>query len=245
MSLHSRASIAKRRFLDRRQARAEQSEYERYCDLEFADVTALLEAHFTTWSEPAHVNRPGFEAALLNAHLPPLTIIETGTSAWGTDSTRLWDAYVQRFGGELWSVDLSETPSRRLSRQVCDHTHLVVQDSVSFLQSFVAQHPLRTVDLCYLDSWDVDWADPAASMDHGLAEYRAIAPLLRSGSILLIDDTPTSLEFVPPMHLEGAQRFLVGHGVVPGKGTWVVKELRDRPDVRIIWEGYSVCFVFE
>jgi len=245
VSLRSRASIAKRSFLDRLKAHAEQSEYERYRELDFADAAALLEAHFATWSEPGHINRPGFEAALLSAHKRPLTIIETGTSAWGTDSSRLWDAYVQRFGGEFWSVDLSEAPSRRLSKQVCERTQLVVQDSVSFLQAFVAQDPLRTVDLCYLDSWDVDWADPQASMEHGLAEFQAIAPLLHSGSILLIDDTPTALEFVPAAHLEQAKRFLAQHGFLPGKGALVMQALGRRPDVRVIWEGYSVGLAFE
>jgi hypothetical protein len=245
VSLRSRASIAKRNFLDRRQARAEQTEYERYRSLEFADVTGLLEAHFSTWSEPTHVNRPGFEQALACSRPGPLTIIETGTSAWGTDSTRLWDAYVQRFGGEFWSVDLSAAPSSRLAKQVCDRTHLVVQDSVSFLNSFVEADPLRTVDLCYLDSWDVDWADPQASMDHGLAEFHAIAPLLRSGSVLLIDDTPTALEYVPPSHTEQAQRFLAQRGFLPGKGALVIQELQQRADVRKIWEGYSVGLAFE
>ena len=244
MSLRQRASVAKRSYLDGRRSRAERQRYERYRALELADASALLDAHFTTWSDPGHVNRTGFQKALEAAKAGPLTIIETGTSAWGTDSTRLWDGYVQRFGGELWSVDLSDAPSRRLAEQVCARTHLVVQDSVSFLTEFVAEHPERTVDICYLDSWDVDWADPDASMEHGLAEYRAVEPLLRSGSVLLIDDTPTAPTFVPPAHRGRAEDFQGRHGFLPGKGALVLAELRERPDVELIWEGYSVGLAF-
>jgi hypothetical protein len=52
----------------------------------------LLAAHFDTWSSPNHINRPGFEVAVELMGDRPMRILETGTSAWGTDSTRLWDA---------------------------------------------------------------------------------------------------------------------------------------------------------
>jgi hypothetical protein len=244
MNLRQTASRSKRNLLDRREARAEQVLYSNYQKIAFSGSEDLIEAHFSTWSEPDHTNRPGFEAALKNSNARPLNIIETGTSAWGTDSTRLWDAYVQHFGGEFWSVDLSTAPSKRLKNQVSQHTHLIVSDSVSFLQDFAKDHVGENVDICYLDSWDVDWQDPEPSMEHGLAEFHAVEKLLGPGSVLLIDDTPTSLEDVPPSEKEAAASFLALRGFLPGKGALIVQELEARSDIRAVWKGYSVAFEF-
>ena len=61
------------------------------------------------------------------------TDVETGTSAWGTDSTRLWDNYVTHYGGSFHSVDIRSEPARRLKGQVGKRTRLVTSDSVNFL----------------------------------------------------------------------------------------------------------------
>lgn len=244
MNLRQMASRSKRKFLDLREARAEQAAYSNYRNIAFLGSEDLIQTHFETWSDPQHLNRPGFEAALRNSNSRPLNIIETGTSAWGTDSTRLWDAYVQHFGGELWSVDLSTVPSQRLKKQVSENTHLIVSDSVAFLQSFAQEHAGMQVDICYLDSWDVDWQDPVPSMDHGLAEFHAIEKLLKPGSVLLIDDTPMSLEDVPLSEKEAASSFLALRGFLPGKGALIVQELQARSNIRVVWEGYSVALEF-
>ena len=244
MDLRQMASRSKRKFLDRQKVRAEQARYSNYRKLSFSGSDDLIEKHFSTWSEPDHMNRPGFEAVLKNSNARPLNIIETGTSAWGTDSSRLWDAYVQHFGGEFWSVDLSADPSKRLKNQVSEHTHLIVSDSVSFLQDFARNHVGENVDICYLDSWDVDWQDPEPSMEHGLAEFHAIERLLGPGSVLLIDDTPTSLDVMPLRGRDAAASFLGQRGFLPGKGALVIQELQSRSNVRVIWQGYSVAYEF-
>ncbi len=35
----------------------------------------------------------------------PARILETGSSAWGTNSSLLFDSYVHRFGGEFYTID--------------------------------------------------------------------------------------------------------------------------------------------
>lgn len=48
--------------------------------------------------------------AIGSLHESPSTIIETGSSAWGTDSSVMFDSFVQSFGGEFLSVDIRLEP---------------------------------------------------------------------------------------------------------------------------------------
>jgi hypothetical protein len=174
----------------------------------------------------------------------PQVILETGTSAWGTDSTRLWDAYVERFGGQFWSVDLSPAPRDRLDGQICDSTHLAVEDSVRFLTSFAIDNPGLRVDVCYLDSWDLDWSNPDPAAAHGLAEWHAIKPRMGPGSVLVIDDSPSSLEWVPSSHHEEAKDYYSSHGYLPGKGALAHQDLLADPKVHVLWHGYNAVYEF-
>jgi hypothetical protein len=45
-----------------------------------------------------------------------------------------------------------------------------------------------TVDLLYLDSFDVDWDDPHPSALHHLHELCAAMPALKPGAIVAVDD---------------------------------------------------------
>lgn len=245
VELRKRASQARRRFKDRRLARHEAQLFEAFQALQLRDGAALLDAHFRTWSQPDHINRPGFTACLELMEDRPQLIIETGTSAWGTDSTRLWDAYVKTFGGEFWSVDLSPAPRMRLVDQVGPHTHLVVEDSVRFLTDFTASHRDVILGMCYLDSWDLDWSDPDPAAEHGLAEFHAIRPLLGRGSVLVIDDSPGTMAWVPQDKQDSADRYLRERGYLPGKGALVHRELANDPRVRIVWHGYNAVYHFE
>ena len=119
-------------------------------------VESLVYKHFSTWSSLDHINKRGFEIALKSLDEKSALIIETGTSAWGTDSTRLWDTYIRKFGGELYSVDIREEASQALIGQMSRRSRLIVDDSVSFLSKWNGGCP----DLYYLDSWDLDLAAP-------------------------------------------------------------------------------------
>lgn len=231
--------------MERRRLRLEMRKYETYKLLRFDSVAELSDAHFSTWSDISHVNRPGFDAvlALMAGHRK--IILETGTSAWGTDSTRLWDAYISRFGGEFWSVDLSPAPSSRLRDQVSLNTHLEVSDSVTFINEFmtVCAHPI--VDVCYLDSWDLNWNDPEQAAQHGLNEWHAVARLMGAGSILIVDDSPVSIDWVPEQFRQLAREYEIAHGYLPGKGALIDIELRSDPRVELIWHGYNSVYLFK
>lgn len=237
--------MSARRRLERRRASAiETRRYRRLRGQTYASGAELVDVHFSEWSVPDHINRPGFDAAVALMAEQPRAIVETGTSAWGTDSTRLWDGYVAAFGGQFWSVDLSSHPAERLQGQVSEATHLVVDDSVHFLSNFAENSGVRHLDVCYLDSWDLDWDDPDPAAEHGLAEWEAVAPLLGPGSVLIVDDSPASLDWVPAPHRADAGRYLAERGYLPGKGALVDIALRQRPDVQLVWHGYNAVYHF-
>jgi hypothetical protein len=205
--------------------------------VEFTDKT-LTESHFACWSTLDHVNYSAFQKIENLMGGRPQKIIETGTSAWGTESTRFWDSYVRSFGGELWSVDIREEPSRRLRFQKSAHTQLVVGDSVEFLNTSNAAE----ADVYFLDSWDVDWEDSLAASLHGKKEFDAILPALRVGDLVLIDDTPRDLTFLPHHVHKSAEEFQLQQRAMPGKGGLVVKEISNDPNFEILFHEYALLF---
>lgn len=214
----------------------------KFANAQVNDGWELVDLHYHTWvRRDVASRRRGFELALGKLGGKPATIVETGTSAWGVDSTRLFDAYVRIFGGQFQSVDLREEPSRRLAGQVSSRTKFSVGDSVEALRNL--PDTFDQVDLVYLDSLDVDWSFPGPSASHCLQEWMAVAPHLRSGSLVLIDDTPKTLEDIPnfdPNVKRAAERHLLGTGRLPGKGELVLLALNQVPRAQIIHHRYSL-----
>jgi hypothetical protein len=209
----------------------------------YTDAGQLVHDHFAKRSELSHINYASIRDLVLRMGGRPQTIMETGMSAWGTDSTRLFDAYVRSFGGALWSVDLSPVPVERLRGQVGPTTTLACEDSVSFLERWVAEHPGVQLDVVYLDSWDVDFADPLPAGEHCLRELKAIEPALGRGTLMLVDDTPGSLEDVPEGVRDDAIRAHAKHGVWPGKGMLLDSYLA-HTSAEKLRHGYQVLYRF-
>lgn len=180
--------------------------------------------HFNNWTDPNHVNRSGFEKAISAIGKPNPNFFETGTSAHGIDSTRLFDLLAIKMKGKLISVDLSAKPKNSLKFQLSQKSKLFVGDSVHFIRDELSNY-FSHIDLCYLDSWDVDWLDPKPSELHGLSEFQQLNPFLVSGSLILIDDTPVSLEFIPKKFHQYAEKYKKESGYYPGKGAQVLREI--------------------
>ncbi len=157
----------------------------------------------------------------------PATIVETGISCRGTDSTRLFDSYVRSFGGEFWSVDIDPEVVNGVRSEVGARTELRCDDSVHFLSRWVRDHHGERADLVYLDSFDVDFADPWPAAEHCLHEFEAIRPALRPGSLLLIDDSPGAIADVPEAYREAGQEIHDECGFFPGKGMLVEARLEE------------------
>ena len=191
----------------------------------FKTVEDLVDGHFDRWSQPDHQNRQGLFLALNSLSGKPAVIVETGTSAYGTDSSRLFDAYVRSFGGNFFSVDINSYPSKRLKFAKSKRTHFYIMDSVQFLLNFTEITAEKSADLIYLDSLDVDWSNPFESAEHGEKELLAIRHLLCSGTIVVIDDTPAEIKWIPGADRSAARNFKNKFGVLPGKGAFYNRAL--------------------
>lgn len=176
-------------------------------------------------------------------HQESAIILETGPSAWGTNSSLLFDSYVNSFGGSFESVDIRLQPSIVLRVQCSSNSSFYCNDSVSFLNQWSKNN--HQVDLVYLDSWDVDWDNPIPSAMHGLSEYLAIAPSLLPGSLLLVDDTPFDdqvTKSVQPNHIEPFMRFYGMFGFYPGKGAFVKQHLESIGRGKQIEHSYQLLW---
>lgn len=203
--------------------------------------SSLLEGHFRIFSSPSHVCLSGFKVALDLLDGGPASIIETGTSAWGTDSTALWAKYVKTFGGRLWSVDIRQEPALKLGF-LGHQIELVVEDSVLFLQNFASENEGVKIDLIYLDSFDVDWSDPTPAANHGWGEFVAIQPLVKPGTIVIIDDTPrnpTEMPFVSEEVMKHVRSFFERKIGPPGKGNLVFNFVSQSSEWEILHHSYN------
>jgi hypothetical protein len=126
-----------------------------------------------------------------NPNKNDFVFVETGCSAHGTKSTILWDIFVNKFGGKVLSVDLNEQAVLEARKFVSNKTQIVHSDSLEFLPKIN-----ESIDFLYLDSYDVDFLNPRDSAEHHLKEFNCVKHLLHKNSIILIDDTPVSPEWL-------------------------------------------------
>ncbi|PRY98649.1 hypothetical protein BCM14_1482 [Jezberella montanilacus] len=205
------------------------------------NLQRLVTEHFRAYSDPNHPCCPTLFMALDALNNKSAVIVETGSSAWGTNSTILFDAYCNSFGGHCYSVDIRPDPMLQLRRLVSNRTSLYCDDSVSFLSTLTV--PENKIDLLYLDSWDVDWNDPIPSAIHGLNEYLTATRNLQSGSLVLIDDTPVDLDsirFVQPHAIESFRNFQEKFGFEPGKGSLVKRLIESTGRGTILAHKYQL-----
>lgn len=211
------------------------------------ELRAMIDEHFVKATGRAagnHVNRAVAEKLLRVMRGRPLHMIETGTSAWGIDSTRLFDNYIRKYGGYLHSVDIRDKAGKKLIDKggpLGNRTRLHLGDSVewlkkgmpaaigsSFPESERAKLSLKeiyeSVDIFFLDSHDVDWEAPDMCAFHGFSEVMA-----------LLNPNFTMDQVIP---LEDAFREGVGNISVadimlrPGALIWI----DDTPKTESIWE---------
>lgn len=142
-----------------------------------------------------HINYHTMKQALIslveNNPAQEYYVVETGCAAHGTKSTLLWDKFVNSFGGEVNSVDLDEKAVNYTNSLVSKQTKVTCSDSLVYLPTLT-----RSIDFLYLDSYDVDFLNPLPSAEHHLKEFLSVKHLLHKGSVVLIDDTPVSPEWL-------------------------------------------------
>jgi hypothetical protein len=213
---------------------------------EFSDLDELITSHFKHYSESTHICRPTLTEALKRLEGRAATIVETGSSAWGTNSSLLFDAYVNKYGGTFETVDIRVAPSAVLQNLCSPRTTLYRDDSVSFLKKWGDINPNKKIDLLYLDSWDVNWQNPNPSALHGLAELLAIFENLKEGSLLLVDDTPIdgSCFLSAQVQIDDFNDYQKAYTFTPGKGALIKLILNKIGRGQQIAHGYQLLWQF-
>ena len=193
--------------------------------------------------ELAHINYPTFRTLFERIDWPlPLSILETGSSAHGTNSSALFAKVIARFGGRFTTVDLNPMVSAHARKILQAHgasdCAAVCDDSVRFISSATDRY-----NVVYLDSFDLLPGRFVDSERHGAAEFHGLISrgLLQDGALILVDDTPRSIEIlatqVDDAHLLAAREHVVQHGRLPGKGALIREQAAASESFEIVsWE---------
>jgi len=162
----------------------------------YQNINEIVLNHFEFIKNKNHPCKETFMHALLTfeknfSGSDNILIVETGSSAWGVNSSILLDSVSNYMKCNFETVDIRINPLLRLYKIVSNRTILHVDDSIKFLKKSAVKN--KKIGFLYLDSCDVDWKYPEKSAVHGLNEFIEALPCLQSGSVVLIDDTPIDL----------------------------------------------------
>lgn len=206
-------------------------------------IEEVLKIHFKTYTDKEHPCRDTLSLALELLDEKPARIVETGSSAWGANSSMLFDLYVSNFGGSFNSVDIRIGPAINLSKKCSNLSNFWCDDSANWLSNLVDKS-FGELNLVYLDSWDVDPKEPIESALHGLNEFLTILPLLKKGCLVLIDDTPINKEHALLVQGDNwANQWVESkkkYGFPPGKGSLIKQYIELNSLGKIIEHKYQL-----
>ncbi len=166
---------------------------------------------------------------LLSSKSENFSIIETGTirnpNNWKDgNSGFLFSELVKIHGGFVKSVDIDQKAVDTANKFVDpNYYRSYCSDSVDWLKN---QTDLNSIDLFYLDSYDVEWFNDEPSAEHHLKEFLVIEPFLKSNSIVAIDDNS----------------FLLS-GKRTGKGRKIFEYLESK-NILPIFDEYQIIYKF-
>lgn len=126
-----------------------------------------------------------------NPNLNKFNFVETGCATYGIKSTLLWDKFVNFYDGSVVSVDLNEYAVNNTNELISNKSKVFHSNSLDYLPKVD-----KFIDFLYLDSYDVDFLNPLPSAMHHLEEFIRVKHLLHKNSIILINDTPVSPEWL-------------------------------------------------
>jgi hypothetical protein len=166
-----------------------------------------------------------------NKDLNQFKIVATGCSVHGTKSTLLWDKFVNFYDGSVVSVSLNEDAVNNATTLISSKSKVIHSNSLDYLPKVDS-----LIDLLYLDNNDVDFLNPLHSAMHNLEEFNRVKHLLHKNSIILIDDTPVSPEWLDdgqhnPIYSALKRQF---NPRIAGKGSLVNLELEKMGATKIL-----------
>lgn len=110
------------------------------------------------------------------------------------ESSVLFDSYIHEYGGEFFTVDISEISYNYCKNKLkSPNSSVALSDSVSYLKKINDDFQLRNkkIDFLYLDSFDAPHYDKKVvenSARHHLYELLSIFPSLKSNCLIGVDD---------------------------------------------------------
>ena len=159
------------------------------------DQSLPFEQQFSRFFQPRLNKRADGFATLFQAltrHARPL-IIETGClrspGNWEGDgqSSFMFDALARDRQSQFLSIDLLVESIDTARRACSSAANFICNDSVAALHA-LSQLMRGPAGLLYLDSFDVDAANPLPSAIHHAMELTAARPLIGPGTIVCVDD---------------------------------------------------------
>lgn len=174
----------------------------------------------------------------------PAFILETGcvrnvgTFAGEGQSTILFDLYAQAVPGTIvHTVDLDPKATALCSTLVSPAVTVHTGDSVGFLREIATAPPapFTSVDLLYLDSYDVDFTNPHPSALHHIKELLAVSPLVTKETLVVLDDSPSDAVLL--FNEAGSVSFL-SKPAISGKGKYIA-EYAQAVQAELQFTGYQ------
>lgn len=159
------------------------------------DQTLRFSEQFRRFFHPRLAKRAAGFATIFDAlaqHQRPL-IVETGClripGNWEGDgqSSFMFDALVRARNGLFFSIDALPESIETARRALSSAANLICNDSVAALHA-LSRVVNGAASLLYLDSFDLDLADPMPSAIHHILELTAARPLIGPGTIVCVDD---------------------------------------------------------
>lgn len=164
-------------------------------------------------------------------------IVETGCArqidnySGDGQSSLLFDKFIKQYGGEFHTVDISkESTDYCKSRMTCSRSRVYTEDSITQLKrlNYEFQDRNMKIDFLYLDSFDAPRDQPDVvqqSALHHLYELLTIAPSLKNGALIGVDDNWVEEKD--------------GQNILAGKGQFVFDYMRKsgRP---LVCDGYQL-----
>jgi len=174
----------------------------------------------------------------------PVFIVETGcvrnvgTYQGEGQSTLMFDKFASAVPGSMvYTVDIDPNATALCSTLVSPTVKVHTGDSVGFLRDVAINPPKQfpSVDLLYLDSYDVDFSNPHPSALHHIKELLAASPIVNDGTMVALDDSPSDAVLL--INDTGTVSFF-SKPVISGKGKYIA-EYAESINARLQFSGYQ------
>ena len=171
----------------------------------------------------------------------PILVIETGTMWNNLENnqgafTLIFADFIKNYsGGKLITIDISEKHMdncKDFTKEFSDVIEYVVSDSVSYLKS-LDKNTVNSIDLLFLDSYDLNLEEPLPSQIHHFRELLAVYDNLSSNILIAVDDNLMPWSWIEWLKVDDNQNIISKTIIeskdnILGKGTLVNRFLLDQ-----------------